>query len=291
MEGLVVLVGLFIIIFAFVIPRKGPPAAQSIPSLTGGKPQAAWTTTGSRSSGTQGGGSNSSLSIYKGNAAYEYDPQSEYIEIENRGTGSVDITGFRLKNAKDAKTFQVGSSVQRFASDVAEIPNVVLKAGGKAVVVSGPAPQASPYKVANFEENMCSGYLAHINGYSFSPGLAENCPLPRQEAGYQGLDRGCQDFLNSFTSCHIPTYEGLDQNRRSCNGCIDGVGGLSNSCVAFIKSHFDYPSCLLNHGSDQNFKSGVWRVYLGRTWEMWAKDHETISLLDRLGNVVTSISY
>ncbi|MES2213969.1 MAG: lamin tail domain-containing protein [Patescibacteria group bacterium] len=300
-EGLVLLGALFIIIFAFIMPKKGPPAQESIPSLTGGK-SAAWSTTGTSASSVPGS-AGSGLSLYKGNAAYEYNPSSEYIEIENRGNASIDITGFRLKNAKDAKTYQVGSNVQRFTSDIAEIPqgsriipartleNIILKPGEKAVIVSGPAPQASPYKVSSFEENSCTGYLANTSGYSFNPGLSLNCPLPRQEAGYANLDRGCQDFLNNFQSCHIPTYNGLDRRNQSCVDCVDGTNTLTSSCVAFIKSHFNYSSCLTNHQDDQDFRDGVWRVYLGRPWEMWAKDRETISLLDRLGNVVTSSSY
>jgi hypothetical protein len=35
----------------------------------------------------------------------------------------------------------------------------------------------------------------------------------------------------------------------------------------------------------------IWWVYLGRDWEMWGANYETISLLDRLGKLVTSISY
>jgi len=93
-----------------------------------------------------------------------------------------------------------------------------------------------------------------------------------------------------MTPCRTPEFNTRDREEDICYNCVDGKL-LSSSCVAFIKSHFNYGSCIANHASNPNFSGRTWRIFLGKGWEMWAEDYETIELFDQLGRLVDSRSY
>ena len=305
-EGIVFLLGLMLVIFVFVLPRRG---AQLPTNIQAGKrtAEAAWGTPGSISGSSSTSASGDyNIQINSGNASNEIQNYLEYITLDNRGRNPVSISGFTLKNAKENRAYAVGGNEVHYASDMVTIPqgalyiapkgastlqDIVLKSGETAVVTSGSFGNQSPYKIVSFKENKCSGYLEESDDYAFTPSLDYSCSLPSQEPGFQNLDRTCKDFLNGFSTCHIPTYDGRSTSGEPCNGCVDKKAGLSTSCVAFIKSHMNYASCIANHSNDEDFNSNTWRVFLGSRGELWADKDETISLFDKAGSLVNSISY
>ncbi|MDO8728795.1 MAG: hypothetical protein Q7K26_02765 [bacterium] len=297
MEGVVILVILIVIMF---ITPKGKPNSTANPPNSSGN---------TNSSGENIIATNSTyapdISLSTGNASYTYQPYEEYITIYNTGSESVDITNWRLKNAKDKRAYDLGGGPRYFPADTATIgqaaffvspnglnkfQNIVLKTSETAIITTGSIGSQLPYKIVSFKENICSGYLEDLSEYAFMPALAHNCPRPRDETGVNALDNECRGFIEGMSSCHTPEFNTRDRDGEICSNCVDSKL-LSSSCVAFIKNHFNYSSCIANHANDSNFSGQTWRIFLGRGWEMWADKYETISLLDKLNKLVTEETY
>ena len=245
------------------------------------------------------------ISLGTGNASYAYQPYEEYITIDNREREPVDITNWQLKNAKDKRAYDLGGSLKYFPADTAKIgqaapfvspmgtnifQNVILQDGETAIITTGSIGSQLPYKIVSFKENICSGFLEDLPEYTFTPPLARNCPGPRDEPGVSALDTECRKFIERMTPCRTPQFNTRDREGDICSNCVDGKL-LSGSCVAFIKSHFNYGSCIANHVNNPNFSGRTWRIFLGRGWEMWAEDYETIELFDQFGRLVDSRNY
>ena len=248
-----------------------------------------------------------SISLGTGNASYSFQPYEEYIVIENYSRNPIDITGWQLKNDKDKRPYNAGGTLQRFSADIAVIPratllvspspssqgslsNVILEAGERAFITTGKVNVSSPYRIISFKENICTGYIEAHPDYAFTPPLTQNCPRPSDEPGVKSLPTECRDAVNTLYSCRIPEFGGKDSLGEYCENCLYGKQ-LPSSCVAFIKEHFNYRGCVANHQNDPNFEGRNWRIFLGRGWEMWNKDYETIELFDENGQLVDFQNY
>jgi hypothetical protein len=247
-----------------------------------------------------------SLSISAGNARSEIQPYREYIVVSNWGKNPVDITGWTLRNGKDKRVYYIGNQPQRFSADIAVIgkasplllpqggsaaQNIVLKHGERAVITTGLVGNRTPYSVTSFKENSCTGYLERLDDYNFQPALQTSCPDPEQEPGFEYLDPQCRAVVERLSPCETPEFEPKDREGNTCENCLDGRI-LSSSCAAYLREHFSYQGCLANHAGDADFTFGnTWRVYLGRTWEMWGKNYESIELYDAFGNLAAFVNY
>lgn len=245
------------------------------------------------------------ISLNSGNAAYSYQPYEEYITIDNYGTKPVDITGWQLKNGKDKRPYYQGGILQRFSADVAVIPqaarilspvgtnffeNIVLNRSESAVITTGSMGIQSPYKIVSFKENACTGYLEKLSDYAFAPPLSQSCPDPRREPGVEMLPPECRDIISTISSCETPEFKSYSLSREPCDNCLDGRS-VPSYCAAFIREHYSYQGCIANHLNDPNFSGRTWRVFLGRRWEMWAEDYETIELFNSYGQLVDFKNY
>jgi len=247
-----------------------------------------------------------SVSIGSGNASYAYQSYEEYITIENRSRNSIDITGWQLRNGKDHRAYNYGGNLQRFSADIVSIPqgtlrlsptsnnifqNIVLGSGERAIVTTGSIAVQSPYKIVSFKENICSGYIEGLDDYAFTPPLTQNCPRPYDEPGLNSLDIQCKEFIKRLSSCRQPKFDPkTPDGKGTCTTCVNGKI-LTSQCAGFIKEHFTYQGCVAVHGSKPNFSLKTWRIFLGRGWEMWSKDYETIELYDRSGQLVDFQNY
>lgn len=321
-EWLLTFLAISIVIFVFLVPSKtfrnlsisnlAPkvvvPAGDGSANPTSGTSYVSQGSTGSSGAYTSYG---RSISISAGNASNTIDPSQEYIFITNNGTVPIDLTGWRLENDKSSRVYAVGTEAVHYASDVAVIPqgtkilspiganllsDIVLGPRERAVVVTGSPGNISPYNVVSFKENMCTGYLNST--YHFTGGLSQSCLRPSQEPGAHSFEDACSKLIDRFPSCHTPYFDAWDSsgdttNSRGerCEGCVEGVTGLTNICTAYLKEHYSYAGCLSNHASDPNFYGSTWHIYLYRPWEMWASSHETIYLYDSAGRLAASTSY
>lgn len=309
MEPILILAALSIVIFVFIMPTRQLGPTKSIFSLkddSSSQKSQIKTNSNGQPNPTKSSTFSNSISLSRGNASYAIQPYEEYISVENRGETSIDITGWKLKNAKNERSYSIGGSLQYFPADEVIIPrasifispngrtapqNIILRKNEKAIITTGSIGVRTPYTIVNFKENKCSGYLEDLPEYNFTPQLSMNCVRPNNEPGAKSLEVSCQKYLDSMQSCHTPKFETTDRQGNVCSNCVDGNSTLGSSCIAFIKAHFSYPGCIANHQNDSDFSGNTWRIFLGRTWELWANSHETISLLDSSGNLVDYKSY
>lgn len=317
-EVLLVILGIAIVVF-ILLGKSGIQGTSTVPSFFGQGGGNYGDTNNNSNNNTDtsvsaGISAPAKTSAYKnkirlgsGNASYATQPFQEYITVENDGDTSINVTGWQLSNAKGSRTYSVGSNQQTFASDIATIPrgtaiisaapsaptDIILKPGESVAIVTGSAGNSYPYKIASFKESECVGYLTQQNmyNYSFSPYLQKSCIVPRNEPSANGLDLTCQNYIQNMQSCHTPKYNTIDSQGNTCNNCVDGNSSLSNACVSYIQAHFSYESCLVNHQNDSSFYGNVWHVYLNHAFELWAANHEVITLYDSSGKVVDYISY
>ncbi len=312
LEPLLILVGLIIIMVVYIFPNKssiGPISTFNTPSNGGGSGGSAWGD-GDDNSFYTSPEENSSYSKYVnigiGNASYETDAIEEYITLGNNGDTPVTITGWRLTNGKDRRPFIQNGKTVVSAQDNVSIPNgttylsatglnslspIVLKNNETAIITTGFIGPRSDIPIVSFKENKCSGYLEEDAGFTFTPSIQKNCIYPKNEPGVAYLDTKCQDFIENMGSCHIPKFETRDRNGELCRDCVDGVSGLSKSCIAYLREHYNYAGCLANHSSDADFLKNEWRIFLGNKFELWVDRRETISLFDQFGKLVDYRSY
>lgn len=248
--------------------------------------------------------------VEPGNAASAYEPFEEYIVIQASGNLSnpVTITGWKLTNARGERSYQVGNTIERFPSNAVTIGEavsilnfgqtqslgpIVLSANQKAIITTG-AFNTSAGHAASFRENKCIGYITNnmLAPVTLTPYPAASCPIPTDEPGESNLDQNCLNFIESMGSCHTPNFSNsVYVNNTPQSGFVDGVGGLSTSCRAFVQAHYSYSGCVTNHASDADFLGNTWRVYLNYPTELWASNNETITLWDAQGRVVSTYSY
>lgn len=303
-----VLIIAFLIFVMLVTPRGSGPSSSGTGLFSG--PTLFGTGSGGSSSSVISSApvnaGAASISLNSGNAAYSYQPYEEYIEMVNWGDAAINITGWRLKNGKDKRAYDRGGTLQRYSADIAVIPqatrllspsggsvmeDVILGRGERAILTTGTVGVRSPYAITSFKENKCTGYLERLTDYAFQPPLTTSCPRPENEPGVEGLDRECRRVVESLSSCQTPSFGGKDSRGDYCANCLNGTP-LSSHCKAFIEEHFSYRGCIAYHAGDSDFSSGrTWRIFLGRSWEMWAEDYESIELFDRFNNLVSAISY
>ena len=302
-EGIIILAVLLIIIIT--LPRGNDVNTDGTTIFSSGNSETSSSDTEVPGTQVRSAPQSQYVSISSGNASYAYQPYEEYITIENRGSSPVNITGWQLRNGKDKRPYNMGGSLQRFSADIALIPqatrmlpasgaavleNVVLAQGEKAVVTTGKVGSREPYAITSFKENMCTGYIEALPDYAFTPPLSRNCPRPSNEPGVENLDRECRDFLSTISSCETPKIGGEDRNGEKCSTCVNGRE-VSSSCRAFIEEHFNYQGCAATHRNNPKFEGRTWRVFLGRGWEMWADDYESIELFNQHGQLVDFRNY
>lgn len=210
-------------------------------------------------------------SIYK---AKETDPEKEYIEIK-LSTKSVDkalLSGLRLKGVYNLD-IPIGDGVRLYWPGVTNSKEpIFLDPGGKAIVTTGQSPVGYSFRV-----NKCTGYLEQFQ--DFNPRLSRDCPYPRDEylpSGPGGLDDICLDYIERLPKCEI----------------VKSIPAhLSSQCQEYVSTKINYKSCVDTHRDDADFYKNEWRIFLGRSDEMWKEKRETIELLDKSGSLIKSISY
>lgn len=234
--------------------------------------------TGSTNSSTGGGTATSqsahSISIERSSVGLVYsNPSQEFILLTNSGAVGVSLSGYRLVSRKThlSATLPDGVEVARSGSVNPNTP-ITLRPGDRALVTTGSSPVGT-----SFRENSCVGYLGQFQ--SFYPPLIKSCPLPSSEVSraYSGSDKGsCTSFAARISQCST---------------LVSGSGQSSPSCMNFLQSTLSYNPCVEAHQQDPGFASANWRVYLGQNSELWANDHDTVTLVDPSGKEVDSFTY
>ncbi len=266
----------------FSSPNSGDPASSSLQSSYSGLVQ-----------------------IGRGNAASEYRPGYEYITLSSRADEPITITNWQLVNGRANRFYSNRGEIVPGTPDIAVIPYgrqlfvggannavfepIVLPPRGQAVVITGMLPERNPYPInTSFRVNKCSGYLGELKQYrdKFEPSLPASCPVPEQEVDLRFFDDDCYGFIRSLGRCELPEEKEIDDVTY-----FGGEPDVPRACREFVQTHFNYNACVGRHQNDPDFFRDEWRVYLGRTWELWDERREEITLYDQFGRIVDELSY
>ncbi|MDO8183699.1 MAG: hypothetical protein Q7T49_01800 [bacterium] len=247
-------------------------------------------------------GFKSQITLERGNAAGEDNPNEEYVVIKNNGSAPVIISGWSLKNGGDERLYQqpngsylvgrarwavIPNGLMVFNTISRQLGAITLLPKERAVINTGRVPSVIPIPIDySFKSSICTGYLDSLLGYVFSPGLKQNCPAPAKEPGSENLSDECYKIVSRLSSCHTPKFE----ITRDGITLMDGKKDIPTQCQTFIKEHFNYNGCLKYHAGDSNFFGSEWRIFL-KTTELWAKDREAINLYDAAGQLVDRLTY
>lgn len=246
------------------------------------------------------------FSIDTGNARYETQANREYLAINYRGSVPVNVTGWYLTNGKSDRLYDTGgSNLERGVSDVIVLPRVrklfiagtqnlpdsdiVLMPNSRVVITTGSVPSNDPFPVnADFQTNICSGYIGRFTSLQLSPSLYGFCPAPTSWPGAEAVGGECYRYIKNLSSCHTPDFE----ERMDGNVYVDGrLDFLTSSCREVVKRNFNYNGCVAAFANRADFYQPEWRIFLKRPWELWANERETVTLHDRDGKVVTQLKY
>jgi len=208
------------------------------------------------------------------NQAKATDPEKEYIEIKlsSKSVNKVLLTELRLKGTYNLD-LPIGEGVKLYWPGITNAKeSIFLEPGGKAIITTGQSPIGYSFRV-----NKCTGYLEQFQ--NFEPRLPQDCLYPKDEnvpSGPGGLDDKCLDYIDRLPKCEvvksIPAY-------------------LSSQCQEYVSTKINYKSCVDTHRDDIDFYKNEWRIFLGRSDELWKEKRETIQLLDKNGGLIKEISY
>ncbi len=205
-------------------------------------------------------------------------PNREYVvlHVSSDAPHSVDISGWSLESGTTGKKAIIpkGTEVPRSGIINAGAP-IIISPGDKAIISSGQSPIG-----ASFEENVCTGYLAQYQ--SFYPQLPRICPTPESELRKFYRPQPYSRDLACITKV---------QNIQRCTLVGTIPQGLTTSCSTLLTTYMNYNGCTNAHEHDVGFLGDTWRVYLGRTNNMWRARYETVKLLDAHGKTVDMFSY
>ncbi len=248
------------------------------------------------------------IQLDAGTAFSTTDPNDEYVIVRNNSNLPVNITGFRLQNAKDVLAYPVGKKDVRYRSEAVSIPraaayisrnnslpqtDVVLRGGDEAVITSGFGPRLLNRNVTNFRENICTGYLEEEWDAGFNVSTNYNsCGFDKDDIAIAGFDEKCRDVIDGLQSCRIPEF-GYDENYDGdddCRTCVNGIE-VSNACFAFIKYHYNYEGCIRDNAYSIGFGLETIRIFLERRSELWNHEYETVFLYDREGKLIDYDNY
>ncbi|OHA21156.1 MAG: hypothetical protein A2849_02250 [Candidatus Taylorbacteria bacterium RIFCSPHIGHO2_01_FULL_51_15] len=211
--------------------------------------------------------------------------EKEYVVIQAsaKNQGDVELTGLVLGSGVSLNAHAIGrgwSFVTLGSMGEGEI--IYLRPGARAYVGSGRAPlghtTGSPNSGA-FQLNLCSGYFEQ--GLTFYPSLPLQCPRPIDDPlplPPNELSDACYDYLKRVKRCTVPSS--VPENLK-----MDG------SCQAHVFNRINYNQCYANYKDLPTFFTGEWRIYLGRTSELWHDRHDLVELVDREGRLIDSRSY
>lgn len=238
-----------------------------------------------------------SVYLSSGNAFTERQPYLEYITITNNSSRPINITGWKLVNAKGDRPIETRENSYVYpVSDTAIIPSgtqflspegvyateaIILNQGDRAIVTSGgPFIQFTLPITVSFRENICTGYLN--DKYPFNPYLNNSCPLIRNDVSARSMTRECTDYLRTVNRCENP-----DDTQRG----REELDLLSSQCQRFVRERVGYENCVQDHRGDANFYQKDWRVFLGRKTELWGENKDKIRLYDATGKLIAETGY
>ncbi len=226
--------------------------------------------------------STKSLSPYNGIVTISWvnkstDPSQEYVTLKVSGSSSqsINVTGWQLRSVNNGSTVNIPKGTYLYFTGMVNSEDPISLTGGDTLyLVTGVSPIG-----VNFKVNKCSGYFTQFQ--NFVPYINNICPYPRNEdlssIPKTANNDACINYIESFSACRIAT---------------DPLPiSWSYECTKFIKEKISYASCVDTHKNDTDFRQPEWRVYLGRSTNIWKQERDAVILYDNNGKVVDSVRY
>ena len=218
-------------------------------------------------------------SVSRGTVDKEY----VLIQASSRNTESITITGLTIGSGVSLNKQSIGRGWPLYFRSTTEgAEEMRLRPGGRAYLVSGRSPLGSGAypNQGSFQLNRCTGYFEQ--GLNFSPSLPLNCPQAAEEPlppPPNALSEDCYDYLKTLRRCVVPSSV---PDRFKTDG----------SCQAQVFNKLNYNQCVAYHKDETNFFTGEWRVYLGRTSDLWTDSRrEIVELRDEDGKLIDARSF
>jgi len=196
--------------------------------------------------------------------AKKTDPDEEYVRlrISKNLSENMSITGWKLESPLTGVAVTIGEgSYLPYSARVNPEQAIFVKPGEDIYVVTGRSPIGT-----SFRTNLCTGYFEQFQ--DFEPRLPKDCPKPIDDlfrlAQVSGGAQGdaCVEFVKDLDRCELYRFS-VPQN----------IGG---SCQSYVTEKVNYNTCVDLHKNDKNFQGDEWRVYLGRTEQIWKERREII---------------
>lgn len=206
--------------------------------------------------------------------ARETDPQKEYVEIRAVSkTEPILITGWTLKGREGLDiAIGQGASLPQ-PGQISQQNQIYLEGGDKAIIVTGQSPIGTSFRL-----NICAGYFSQFQ--KFFPSLYKECPLISEDNIPLSYPDACFNFVKNLSRCQIPTNIPYETSIK-----------IGNDCLLFLHENANYNSCVSAYKNSEDFYKKEWRIYLGRSKELWNNQRDRIILRDQQGKIIDEVSY
>lgn len=198
----------------------------------------------------------------------------EYLRfrISTEATGPIVVTGWKVVSAVSGKSATIGQASGLLYQGDPGLQNITAAPGDTIVVATGRSPKGVSFRV-----NTCSGYFEQFQ--DFTPSLDRDCPLAisgKLPKPPNQLPDACLDYIEQIPRCVM---------------VLTPPEHIAFQCGDYIINNINYNTCVADHKNDPGFWKKEWRVYLSRDATLWKGRREVITLLDRDGKIVDSVSY
>jgi hypothetical protein len=211
------------------------------------------------------------ISLDKGTANTAIYPEREYItiSIQKQNLSYLDISQWSLENSAGDRYYLGNASVLPIEGQPNKETPLIVNAGDEIIVSSGPSPIG-----LSFRQNSCSGYLEE--NHDFVPEIQRRCPRISTDVP-SSFSQSCRSYVQNIPQC--------------TTGSSPIPKNLSAGCQDFINANINYNACIRSNQDNADFLSNTYRIFLGQASEIWQQPHDTITLRDKSGKIVDSISY
>jgi len=222
-------------------------------------------------------GALSIVSVVHGNSA-----EKEYVTIQasSRNKNDINITGLTIRSAVSLNGHKIGNGLALyFPQTSGDGDPIMLRPGGRALILSGRSQLGAIPKSGGFQLNLCTGFFEQ--GLNFYPSLPLECPSPKDEPlpiAPNTLSETCYDYLAKIKRCTVPSS-------------VPATLSTDGNCQAHIFNRINYNQCVVDNKDSPGFFRGEWRVYFGRSSKLWRDRHDIVELVDQERRIIDTRGY
>lgn len=201
----------------------------------------------------------------------EDDFKDDYLILENNSDELINIGGWTIETNNETVIIPQAVHKLKHPFSINTPSDIELAPDDEVIISSNISLQGD-----NFRVNKCAGYLDQYEW--LEPSLDKDCP-ELDESEYSHLKSACREFIDDLDRCEIPDY--------SDNYEI----GFDSECTNFLNDKFNYKQCYEDHKQEADFFGDEWRVFLGKSIDIFNNNSDTLILRDKSGLLVDKYSY